>query len=129
MDLAKWYNARGIFFGLSWERDMEKGLLLAAASNHPDAIWFCSVFPNGPPPTIEEAAVTLRNQTDPRALCLTVCATSYINFVEHYRSPSEYDLNTLRRSTDVLAQAWLIVLTRPLDVESAKSCRQRALLV
>ncbi len=71
-ECIKWFHARRLFFGRSTMRD---GFELARESEHPDARFFVSLLPRGPPANYEEArGVFLANQSDAR--CLTWAATS-----------------------------------------------------
>jgi hypothetical protein len=68
--LRNWFHARAIFLGANKARqNVELGIRLASqCTTIPDAVWLCSLFPNGPPKTREEAFTVLEGTLDPRSL-------------------------------------------------------------
>jgi hypothetical protein len=66
----KWLDAVDALLGDgNVESDIAEGLRLARECEHDDAKWLVSLFPDGPPPTKEEAKrVFLAQANDPRAM-------------------------------------------------------------
>lgn len=66
-----WTQARALFLGLGVVgQDMAKGLRMARACEHPDAVWLASLFPEGAPASSALARDVLQQQgDDPRAQC------------------------------------------------------------
>jgi hypothetical protein len=68
--LSDWFHARSIFLGTNNEdQNVELGIQLASqCTTVPDAVWLCSLFPNGPPKTREEAFTVLKGTLDSRSI-------------------------------------------------------------
>jgi TPR repeat protein len=63
---------------------LEEAMLLARACNHPDAVWFCSLFPAGVPVTDRDMVDVMRQHgDDPRALLLLWKAEHVIELLPH----------------------------------------------
>ncbi len=66
----KWFYARRVFFDPHQRKSLAAGLTLAKQSQHQDARFLVSLFPDGPPLTREDAfAVFLAHPDDPLCLC------------------------------------------------------------
>ena len=77
-----WTRARAVFLGLGGvTQDLAKGLELARQCHHADAVWLCSMFPDGPPGDRVAARELLLRQggDDPRAQCFAVLVSKGMN--------------------------------------------------
>lgn len=72
-DLINFYDARDLFNGVGnydEEQDLSEGLKRLRACHHEEAVYVCSLFPDGPPESSEEARRVFKSQGDnPIALC------------------------------------------------------------
>ncbi len=76
----KWFAARARFLPLGeYTQDLALGLELARDCRHPDAVWLCSLFPNGPPASPQDARYAfLQHAGDARALCFAALVVEEI---------------------------------------------------
>jgi hypothetical protein len=95
--LRDWFHARSIFLGSENNNpDVELGIQLAAQCiTVPEAMWLCSLFPNRPPKTREEALTVLKEKTDSTSI-------GYCAFLQHNTDGKIYKAGTLG---SIMAQA------------------------
>jgi hypothetical protein len=107
--LLEWYKIRDTFFGHNWvDRNIPLALQLAAACQHPDALWLTEVCAGKDVTTEEDAkqVFSALGQNDARALCfMWLCCSVF----------ARLDSTSLRRSAELgfaFAQAELAEQTQ-----------------